>query len=243
MTNPALHIRDLGRQPYEVVWQCMSHFTNTRTEETVDELWLVEHESVFTQGQAGKPEHILQKTSIPLVQSDRGGQVTYHGPGQLILYPLINLRRRQLGVRDMVTALEELVIQWLSHYRISAYARPDAPGVYVDSDNLMVSTHTNSGTGNSAKIASLGLRIRRGCSFHGVGINIDMDLSPFQYINPCGHEGMSMTQLAQLLNDNVPTLHTVKGELITLFVQYFGIEHVSYLDNPTDILTNVDVNV
>ncbi len=178
-----LIIRDLGTQPYTDIWQAMSRFTDTRDDSTVDELWIVEHDPVYTQGQAGKAEHILQTTDIPIVQSDRGGQVTYHGPGQLILYPLINLRRRQLGVRDMVTLIEQWMIQWLASHRIDAYAKPDAPGVYINLD------------GNDAKIASLGLRVRRGCSFHGVSINIDMDVRPFDNINPCGYQGLRITQL------------------------------------------------
>jgi lipoyl(octanoyl) transferase len=207
----SLGIRHLGLQPYTDVWQAMSRFTNERDDASVDELWVVEHPPVYTQGQAGKPEHILQSTNIPVVKSDRGGQVTYHGPGQLILYPLINLRRRNLGVRDMVTLLEKLVIQWLASYRIESYAKADAPGVYVSMD------------GNDAKIASLGLRIRRGCSFHGVGINIDMDLSPFQHINPCGYQGMKMTQFSDQLaaqdGQLLPSRETTAQQLVDLFAQ------------------------
>jgi lipoyl(octanoyl) transferase len=216
----SLRIRDLGLQPYEKIWQAMSHFTNERDDTTIDELWLVEHEPVYTQGQAGKPEHILQASDIPIVKSDRGGQVTYHGPGQLILYPLINLRRRHLGVRDMVTLLEGLVVQWLSNYAVVAYARADAPGVYINM------------SGNDAKIASLGLRIRRGCSFHGVGINIDMDLSPFQNINPCGYEGMLMTQLSEHLDTSAlssqPSSQQIKNELIALFAQKIAATQLDY---------------
>jgi lipoyl(octanoyl) transferase len=214
----SLHVRDFGLQPYTSVWQAMSRFTNTRDDSTIDELWLVEHAPVYTQGQAGKPEHVLQTTDIPIVKSDRGGQVTYHGPGQLILYPLINLRRRGLGVRDMVTLLEELVIQWLAQYRINAYAKADAPGVYV------------SVGGNDAKIASLGLRIRRGCSFHGVGININMDLTPFQNINPCGYEGLAMTQMSDLLAGDMPTQVHVKHELVDLLAQKLQANQVLHLD-------------
>jgi lipoyl(octanoyl) transferase len=214
----SLHIRDFGLQPYTDIWQAMSRFTDTRDDSTIDELWLVEHTPVYTQGQAGKPEHVLQTTDIPIVKSDRGGQVTYHGPGQLILYPLINLRRRGLGVRDMVTLLEELVIQWLAQYRINAYAKADAPGVYV------------SVGGNDAKIASLGLRIRRGCSFHGVGININMDLTPFQNINPCGYEGLAMTQMSDLLVGDMPTQAHVKHELVDLLAQKLQASKVLHLD-------------
>jgi lipoyl(octanoyl) transferase len=218
MNDPlqSLRIRHLGVQPYEPIWQSMSEFTNVRDDNTIDELWVVEHEPVFTQGQAGKPEHILQHTDIPVVKSDRGGQVTYHGPGQLILYPLINLRRRQLGVRDMVTLLEKLVIQWLASYRIESYAKADAPGVYVKLNE------------NDAKIASLGLRIRRGCSFHGVSINIDMDLTPFDYINPCGYEGLAMTQLSALMPTPVADKNRLQESLVALFAQQLCVSDIQY---------------
>jgi len=160
----------------------MQTFTDSRTADTPDEIWLLEHEPVYTQGQAGKPEHLLHRTDIPVVQSDRGGQITYHGPGQLIAYLLLDVRRKGLGVRELVTALEQAVIRLLAGYGIAAVAKPDAPGVYV----------------NGAKIASLGLRIRRGCSFHGLALNVDMDLSPFLHINPCGYAGLAMTQCRAL---------------------------------------------
>jgi lipoyl(octanoyl) transferase len=211
-----LQVRHLGLQPYEPIWQAMSQFTSERDDATIDELWIVEHEPVFTQGQAGKPEHILQATDIPIVKSDRGGQVTYHGPGQLIMYPLINLRRRKLGVRDMVTLLEQLVIQWLEIYRIESYSKADAPGVYVKQD------------ANDAKIASLGLRIRRGCSFHGVSINIDMDLTPFSYINPCGYKGLAMTQLNALLTPPLPSKAILVSTLVELFTKKMFISKVQY---------------
>lgn len=175
----SLSLYRLGRQPYLPVWQAMSRFTDERTAETPDQLWLVEHEPVFTQGRAGKPEHLLMPGDIPVVASDRGGQVTYHGPGQVVLYPLLDVRRRGLGVRELVTLLEQAVIDLLATHGVDAKARTDAPGVYV----------------GAKKIASLGLRIRRGCSFHGVALNIDMDLSPFARINPCGYAGLAMTQL------------------------------------------------
>lgn len=174
-----LQLYRLGRQPYLPVWQAMSRFTDTRDAESADQLWLVEHEPVFTQGRAGKPEHLLLPGEIPVVASDRGGQVTYHGPGQVVLYPLLDVRRRGLGVRELVTLLECAVIDLLAIHGVEARARADAPGVYVGDD----------------KIASLGLRIRRGCSFHGVALNVDMDLSPFARINPCGYAGLQMTQL------------------------------------------------
>lgn len=179
----ALH--RLGRQPYEPVWQAMRALTDERDAETPDQFWLVEHDPVFTQGQAGKPEHLLMPGDIPVVATDRGGQVTYHGPGQVVLYPLLDVRRARLGVRELVTALEQAVIALLAEHGVTAHARPDAPGVYV----------------GEAKIASLGLRIRRGASFHGVALNVDGDLSPFARINPCGYAGMAMTRLADWVDD------------------------------------------
>ena len=228
MSKADLIIRDLGLQPYEIIWQAMTRFTNERDSDTPDELWLVEHPPVFTQGQAGKPEHILQTTDIPIVQSDRGGQVTYHGPGQLILYPLIDIRRRQLGVREMVTLLENLVIQWLAQYRITAYAKADAPGVYV----AIIGNHGQ----NDAKIASLGLRIRRGCSFHGVSINIEMDLQPFQLINPCGYAGLQMAQLSELIQSPLPDPHIIRHELVQQFATLLEVESTTIAKNPQAIL-------
>ena len=175
-----LGVRELGLQPYEPIWHAMQDFTNQRTADTADELWLVQHPSVFTQGQAGKPEHLLLPGDIPVVQVDRGGQVTYHGPGQLVAYPLVDVKRLGLGVRDLVSRIEQSLIDLLASYGVDAAARADAPGVYVD----------------GAKIASLGLRIRHGRSFHGLALNVDMDLQPFARINPCGYAGMAMTQLA-----------------------------------------------
>lgn len=173
-------VYSLGRQPYRPVWEAMRELTDMRNPATEDQFWLVEHEPVFTQGQAGKPEHILLPGDIPVVQTDRGGQVTYHGPGQVVLYPLLDVRRARLGVRDLVTALEQAVIAVLAEHSVTAQARPDAPGVYV----------------GECKIASLGLRIRRGASFHGVALNVNGDLAPFTRINPCGYAGLAMTRLA-----------------------------------------------
>lgn len=186
-TTP-IRLHDLGRQGYLPVWEAMRALTDTRDAQTPDQFWLVEHEPVFTQGQAGKPEHLLLPGDIPVVHTDRGGQVTYHGPGQVVLYPLLDVRRGKIGVRDLVTALENAVIDVLSNYGVSARARPDAPGVYVT---------TASG---EAKIASLGLRIRRGASFHGVALNVDGDLAPFSRINPCGYAGMPMARLADFVS-------------------------------------------
>ena len=203
-----LIVRDLGLKEYQPVWQAMHDFTDSRTDTTPDEVWLVEHPAVFTQGQAGKPEHLLNPGDIPVVQSDRGGQVTYHGPGQLVVYFLLNLRRKGYGVRELVTHIETLVINTLKSYDIHSAARPDAPGVYVD----------------NSKICSLGLRIRKGCSFHGLALNIDMDLSPFLRINPCGYQGMEMTQVRKLNPD--ARLDNVKQVLIKKLITQLCYSHV-----------------
>lgn len=207
----ALEIFDLGLQSYEQVWAAMTEFTNTRTAESLDQLWLVEHPPVFTQGQAGKAEHLLVPGDIPVVQSDRGGQVTYHGPGQLVAYPLLDLRRLKMGVRDLVTALEQTIVATLAHYQIDAFPKPDAPGVYVNTN------------GRVDKIASLGLRVRRGCSFHGLALNVAMDLSPFLRINPCGYQGLAMTQMKNLMPSS-PNLGDVKDQLVIQFAQKLGYE-------------------
>ena len=206
-----LEICDLGLQPYEQVWAAMTEFTNTRTQDSLDQLWLVEHPPVFTQGQAGKAEHLLVPGDIPVVQSDRGGQVTYHGPGQLVAYPLLDLRRSKMGVRDLVTALEQTIIATLAHYQIDAFPKPDAPGVYVNTN------------GRVDKIASLGLRVRRGCSFHGLALNVAMDLSPFLRINPCGYQGLAMTQMQSLMASSLD-FADIKEQLVTQFAQKLGYE-------------------
>ena len=194
MPQDTILIRNLGLQPYEPVSRLMHEFTDTRNDATPDEIWLVEHYPVFTQGQAGKAEHVLAAGDIPVIQSDRGGQVTYHGPGQQVMYILINLKRRKIGVRELVTLLENTVINTLSVLDIRANARADAPGVYVD----------------GKKICSLGLRIRKGCSFHGLALNIDMDLAPFMRINPCGYAGMEMTQVSKLAgNANIEKIRII----------------------------------
>ncbi|WP_046028196.1 lipoyl(octanoyl) transferase LipB [Vibrio vulnificus] len=205
-----LVVKRLGRRDYLPVWQAMHEFTDTRNEETPDEVWLVEHNPVFTQGQAGKAEHLLNTGDIPVVQSDRGGQVTYHGPGQLVAYFLINLRRKKLGVRDLVTTIENLVINTLKAYNIDSAARPDAPGVYVD----------------GRKICSLGLRIRKGCSFHGLALNVNMDLSPFLRINPCGYQGMEMVQVSELGGSTDIAL--VEQQLVKELVNLLGYEQVEF---------------
>jgi lipoyl(octanoyl) transferase len=210
MMDNQLVVRRLGRQDYHPVWQAMHDFTDQRDDSTRDEVWLVEHNPVFTQGQAGKAEHLLNTGDIPVVQSDRGGQVTYHGPGQIVAYFLINLRRKKLGVRELVTDIENLVINTLKAYNINSAARPDAPGVYVD----------------GKKICSLGLRIRKGCSFHGLALNVNMDLSPFLRINPCGYQGMEMVQVSNL---GGPTrIEDVEQQLIKELVSLFGYEEVEF---------------
>ena len=177
--SQTLGFRELGRADYEPTWLAMKRFTDGRGPHTPDEVWLVQHPPVFTQGQAGKAEHLLLPGDIPVVKSDRGGQVTYHGPGQLVAYLLLDVRRLGFGVRELVSRMERCLIDLLASYGVSAAAKADAPGVYVD----------------GAKIASLGLRIRNGCSFHGLALNVDMDLEPFRRINPCGYAGLAMTQL------------------------------------------------
>lgn len=175
-------LRELGQVPYQETWRRMQAFTGGREANTPDEIWLLEHPPVFTLGMNSSPEHVLEPDGIPLVQSDRGGQVTYHGPGQLVAYVLMDIRRATLGVRDLVTALEQSVIAMVGEHGIQAVARQDAPGVYVA----------------DRKLASLGIRIRRGCSYHGLAINVDMDLSPFAGIDPCGYPGLEVTSLAEL---------------------------------------------
>ena len=202
-----LGVRALGLQAYEPVWHAMQDFTNQRTADTADELWLVQHPPVFTQGQAGKAEHLLLPGDIPVVQVDRGGQVTYHGPGQLVAYPLVDVRRLGLGVRELVSRIEQSLIDLLASYGVRAEARADAPGVYV----------------NGAKIASLGLRIRHGRSFHGLALNVDMDLQPFQRINPCGYAGLAMTQLADHVAGPL-AMDGVSARLREQLVKHLGYE-------------------
>ncbi len=180
--SDALIIRDLGLVDYTSTWQRMQQFTDQRGDNTFDEIWLLEHPPVFTQGKAGKAEHLLFPGDIPVVQVDRGGQVTYHGPGQLVAYVLLNIKRRNLGVRQLVNLIEQSIIATLAQNDVEAYAKADAPGVYVD----------------EKKVASLGLRVRKGCTFHGLALNVDMDLSPFSRINPCGYAGMQMVQSKDL---------------------------------------------
>ncbi len=180
-----LVIRQLNTMDYSCVWHAMQNFTDNRDEQTIDELWLVEHPAVFTQGQAGKEEHLLMPSNtevVEVVKVDRGGQVTYHGLGQQVIYFMLNLRRRKIGVRQLVTLIENSIVASLNDYNINAYPKSDAPGVYVD----------------EKKVASLGLRVRKGCSFHGLALNVNMDLSPFLRINPCGYAGLEMVQTCDL---------------------------------------------
>ncbi|MEL4886435.1 lipoyl(octanoyl) transferase LipB [Pectobacterium betavasculorum] len=210
-------VRQFGVQPYVPVSLAMHNFTDRRDDKTPDEIWLVQHLRVFTQGQAGKAEHVLMPGDIPVIQSDRGGQVTYHGPGQQVMYVLIDLKRRKLGVRQLVTAMENTVIGTLSHFQIEAHARPDAPGVYV----------------GERKICSLGLRIRKGCSFHGLALNIAMDLSPFVRINPCGYAGMEMTQVSDLVPD--VTLDDTSPVLVKTFLQLVGYSAPEFIPWDLDV--------
>lgn len=184
----------------------MQSFTNDRTPDTADELWIVQHPPVFTQGQAGKAEHVLNPGDIPIVKTDRGGQVTYHGPGQVVAYPLLNLRRLNIGVRELVTRIEAGVVQYLAGWGIESFPKADAPGVYVQ----------------GRKIASLGLRVRRGCSFHGVSLNVAMDTQPFSRINPCGYEGLQMAQLIEFVLPETIDTNAVEHDFAVQLAQQLG---------------------
>jgi len=202
---PAALVRDLGRQPYEPVWRAMQRFTDARDDTTADELWVVEHDPVFTLGQAGKPEHVLMPGDIPVLHVDRGGQVTYHGPGQIVVYPLLDLKRLKIGVRDYVHRIEQAIIDTLGEWNIIAARRDGAPGVYV----------------GDAKVAALGIRVRRGCTFHGLAFNIDMDLAPFHGINPCGYAGLQVTTMLELGGPS--SLDAVKPVLLDKLAEQFGL--------------------
>ena len=204
MSSRTLIIRRLGPRDYLPTWRAMREFTDQRGEETLSELWVVEHPPVFTQGQAGKAEHLLGTGDIPVVQTDRGGQVTYHGPGQLVIYLLISLREAGVGIRRLVTAMENAIIGLLAQHGIDSRALADAPGVYVD----------------NRKIASLGLRVRRGCTYHGLALNVGIDLEPFQRINPCGHAGLEVTstRLLGITEDQ----EALASELVQLLCEGLG---------------------
>ncbi|MFT5550097.1 MAG: lipoyl(octanoyl) transferase [Candidatus Azotimanducaceae bacterium] len=214
MTNPIPIIKYLGRSDYEKTWQAMKQFTDQRDANTADELWITEHDPVFTQGLNGKPEHILQTSNIPVIQIDRGGQITYHGPGQLVLYCLLNIQRLGFGVRTLVSMIEQSIVELLVRYDIDAFSRPDAPGVYV---SLTPSGCYDMSTEQMAKIAALGLRIRKGCCYHGLSLNINMDLKPFSYINPCGFEGLAVTQMMEF-NSSI-TVEKAGRELAAILSQ------------------------
>lgn len=199
-----LNVRRLGRQPYTPVWQAMSIFTDRRGAGTPDEFWLLEHDPVFTLGQAGRMEHVLSPGAIPLIAVDRGGQVTYHGPGQIVGYPLLDLRRAGLGVRDLVHGIEQVLIDTLAHWGIAGERHAGAPGVYV----------------GAAKIGALGLRVRRGCTLHGLAFNVAMDLEPFQRIDPCGYKGLAVAQMLDY--GGPPVLADVEDVLLDAFCARFG---------------------
>lgn len=198
MAADTLQVRFLGLADYVPVWEAMQRFTDQRDEDSADEIWFLQHPPVFTQGQAGKAEHLLATGDIPVVPVDRGGQVTYHGPGQLVGYLLIDLKRRKMGVRELVTSIEQALVRLLKQFAIDASPRADAPGVYVES---------------GAKIAQLGLRVRRGCTFHGLSLNIDMNMEPFQRINPCGHIGMAVTSM-RLQGIDEPQIDEIAQQLL-----------------------------
>jgi len=200
-------VRRLGLSDYEPVWRAMQKFTDNRDEASVDELWLVQHPPVFTQGQAGKAEHLLAPGDIPVIQVDRGGQVTYHGPGQIVAYPLVDLRRKGIGVKQFVCRIEQAIIEVLDSYGVTGERVPGAPGIYVGAE----------------KIASLGLRVRHGRTFHGLALNVDMDLEPFQRINPCGFTGLRVTMLSQL---SAVDFAVVEGRLVQCLARQLGYSDV-----------------
>jgi lipoyl(octanoyl) transferase len=198
-----IKIKEKGLQDYNSTWQEMVSFTEKRNNHTEDELWTLEHKSVFTQGLSGKPEHLLKETEIEVIKSDRGGQITYHGPGQLIVYCLIDIKRLGIGVKQMVSIIEKSIIDLLSDYSISSHKIPGAPGVYVD----------------GSKIAALGLKVKRGKTYHGLSLNVDMNLSPYSLINPCGYKDLKITQMSNL-TDNKPDLDKIKKQLTKNLTKY-----------------------
>lgn len=228
-----LNVRWLAKLDYIPCWQAMKQFTHNRDENTHDEIWLLEHTPVFTQGQNGKPEHILSPGIIPIVKTDRGGQVTYHGPGQLMVYTLIDLRRKKLNVREFVTILEQSVIDLLAESKVNAYAKREAPGVYIK----------ETGEEREKKICSIGLRIRQGCTYHGIALNVNMDLKPFNLINPCGFVDLKMTQLAEYykfatlesahtdFKHSEPQPLTVGRKLVNYLMEYLVYNQQTWLEN------------
>ena len=199
-----LVVKNLGEKPYVETWQAMKSFTDSRDECAADEIWFVQHPPVYTLGQAGKVEHLLTPGNISVVHSDRGGQVTYHGPGQLVCYLLLDIGRLQLDVRDLVTAIEQSIVLLINSYGVAAESKPEAPGVYVD----------------GRKLAALGLRIRKGCSYHGLSLNVDMDLAPFSNINPCGIEGLEVVDMKRLGIDR--PMAEIMEELTDILVRQIG---------------------
>ena len=210
-----LMVKHWQQADYQDVWQAMREYTDSRDSNSADQIWLVEHQAVFTQGQAGKAEHLLYQSDIPLVQSDRGGQITYHGPGQLVMYFLIDLKRHNISVKAFVSMLEQQLIDLLAEYDITAELKPGAPGVYVIAAQSL------------AKIASLGLRVRKGCSYHGLALNVDMDLSPFAQINPCGYAGMPMTQMCDFVSVD---FQQVQQQELNKFVAALDYQAVEFAD-------------
>lgn len=210
MTIPSntLIVRDLGLQDYEPIWKAMQNFTAERDESTADELWCLEHPAIFTMGLNGKNKHLLSVNDIPVINIDRGGQVTYHGPGQLVIYTLIDLARKKIGVKELVYAIEQSIIQLLKNYGIDAQGKENAPGVYVD----------------GAKIAALGLRIKKNKSYHGLSLNIDMDLSPFKQINPCGYENLAVTQIKDFIAKN--DFEKIKTDLISNLTRILNYDQI-----------------
>ena len=198
-----IKIKEKGLQDYNSTWQEMVSFTENRDKNTEDEFWTLEHRSVFTQGLSGKPEHLLRETEIEVIKSDRGGQITYHGPGQLIVYCLIDIKRLGIGVKQMVSIIEKSIIDLLSDFSISSHKIPGAPGVYVD----------------GSKIAALGLKVKRGKTYHGLSLNVDMNLSPYNLINPCGYKDLKITQISNL-TDNKPDLDKIKKQLTKNLAKY-----------------------
>ena len=217
MPDHAAIVRDLGRQPYEPVWRAMQRFTDARDADTPDEIWLVEHDPVFTLGQAGKPEHVLMPGDIPVIHVDRGGQVTYHGPGQIVAYPLLDLKRLKIGVRDYVCRIEQAIIDTLGDWNIEGVRRDGAPGVYV----------------GDAKVAALGIRVRRGCTFHGLAFNIAMSTEPFLRINPCGYQGLDVVAMADL--GGPASLGAVKPVLLRHLAAHFGLAVRAEPDLPVQL--------
>jgi lipoyl(octanoyl) transferase len=218
MAIDVLYVRSLASQDYQSCWQAMLNFTQIRQEETPDEIWLLEHPPVYTQGQNGRPEHILNAAAVPVIQTDRGGQVTYHGPGQLICYTLIDLKRKKINIRQFVRLLEQSVIDLLVNYAIPAYGKCEAPGIYI-----------KSATGEK-KIASLGLRVKRGCTYHGLALNVEMDLTPFTTIHPCGFTALQMTQLVECQPSQAGIDRMVIGrQLIDQLIKHLQYLQVCYV--------------